>query len=320
MTYTKPTEVDSDWLGHRMIERPVTPPFEDNGVKLTIEKIDAHKPHRVISLRNALFMGQPPTTCSFDVPLWVRHLGYEGGEWMADSAQEVWQMHEPLEGLREMDEPSVLVGGLGLGVFSHLADCYSGAIVTTVERDARIIKWVAPHTTRRVLHADIYEAARDIEPDEYDAAFLDTWQRTGEYAWIREVVPLRRLIGDKIPAERVWCWNEEEMTGQIRLSGPRAMCVPMQSIPPSSVHWAVLRMKAEQVGIAPEIDYSGPERMERVMQASAELWQDPVAHSLLEKFLSHAGSPEWEAEFGQLWDDAEAKAQAWREENGLEND
>lgn len=317
--YTKPEEVDTQWLADRMLQRPTTPPFEDGGVKLTIEKIPAGTPHQVVSLRNAIFMGQKPTSVAFDVPFWIRHLGYEGGEWMADSCQEIWQMHEPLERLREMDEPELLVGGLGLGVFSHLADQYAGAIVTTIERDERIIKWVAPHTARLVLRGDIYEHARQIKDDDYDAAFLDTWQRTGEYAWIREVVPLRRLLAGKIPAENIWCWNEDEMTGQVRLSGLRAMCVPLQNLPASSTHWRVLRAKAEQVGIAPTVDYSGDDRMHRVLEAADQLHRDPVAFQILEKLLRHAGSPEWEAEYGQLWDAAEAEAAEWRRENKLDD-
>lgn len=315
---TERRPVDTQWLGQRMLERPKTPPMKRGGLEIRVRTIPAGDGHLVVSLRNAIFMGQAPTTVAFDADLEVRHLNYEGGEWMADTCQEVWQMAEPLQALAEMDEPELLVGGLGLGVFSHLADTYAGAIVTTVERDQRIIDAVAPYAARSVHQGDIYEHCRDYASD-YTAAFLDTWQMTGEHAWVREVVPLRRIIGDQIPAENIWCWNEDEMQGQIKLSGPRAMCVPLQTIPPSSVHWRVLRAKAEQIGIAPTVDVSGKDRAQRVLDAGNELWENPTAHGLIERFLRHAGSAEWEAEFGQLWDAAEAEAADWRKEHNLED-
>ena len=311
-------EVDTDWLGNMMVARPRTPAGENGGVKITIEWIDAEKPHTVVSLRNALFMGDAPCTCAFDLPLQIRHLGYEGGEWMADTCQEIWQMHEPLERLAEMDEPSLLVGGLGLGVFTHLATEYAGAIATTVEKDERVIALVAKHAARRVLHTDIYEHAREIGPGEYDFAFLDTWQRTGEYAWVREVVPLRRIIGDKIP--EILCWNEQEMIGQVQLSGLRAMCVPAQSIPATSTHWAVLREKAEQAGITPtEMGGTEGERMSRVLAQAAMLNEEPAAHGILARFVTEPGSPQWEREFGESWDRHEALAAKWRAEHNIED-
>jgi hypothetical protein len=235
---------------------------------------------------------------------------------MSDSPQEVWQMHDPLERLREMDEPELLVGGLGLGVFSHLAAEYAGAITTTIERDPRVIRAVGRHVAARCLVlGDIYEYAREVQPGEFNAAFLDTWQSTGEHCWVTEVVPLRRLLAQKIP--EIWCWNEPEMHGQIRLSAGRAMCVPLTSIPESSVHWRVLREAAERAGLVDPLAAMPRDSNARQMwtyDAAARLLQDPRAHGLIERLLCEPGSPAWEAEFGASWDAAAAAYAAWQQE------
>lgn len=295
---------DPDWLALAMTLRPRPPAGQRGDLRLTVETIPRGEPFVVVSLRNAIFSGQRPASCELDWPVEIRSLSYEGGQWMRDDPQEVWQMHGPLEELRAMDEPRLLVGGLGLGVFSHLADAMAGAIVTTVERDDRVIDLVAAWSTREVLRADIRAVAQTLEPDEYNAAFLDTWQSTGEHCWCHEVVPLRRRLADKI--EHLWCWQEQEMAGQIRLNGFRAMCVPVQSIPPGSPHYRVLRQAAERAGVAPAaaMPRGMKQRWAWVQDRAAELAQEPEAAGIMERLLSEPGSAAWEAEFGELWDRA----------------
>lgn len=43
---------------------------------------------------------------------------------------------------------------------------------------------------------------------------------------------------------------------------------------------------------------------------------DWLGQRMLELLLRDAGSREWEAQFGQLWDDAEAAAAEWRKTHG----
>jgi len=315
--------VDFDWLGTRMLERPATPPGSFEGVEIKKRTIPAGERQEVVSLRNAIFMGYAPTSIAFDVDVDVRSLGYEGGEWMADTAQEVWQMHEPLEDLAERVEPEVLIGGLGLGVFTHLAAQYSGAITTTIERDPRVIKLVYRHVAaRNIVEADLYAFARDeVEPGQFDVAFLDTWQRTGESCWIEEVVPLRRLLAEKIPT--IYCWNEAEMLGQIHLTGVRSMVVPEQSIPATSIHWRVLKGAAKRAGF--EIDDAQiatirdtSERWTAVEDAAQQL-EAAGARRVLERLTRDPGSEEWEEEFGELWDRAAAICEAWKKERGFDD-
>jgi hypothetical protein len=292
---------DSDWLANRLVQRPRTPVYDKDGLVITISKVPAGKPHCVISMRNAIFSGQRPTNISFDADVEIRSLQYEGGEWMTDTPQEIWQMYTALEELTQMHEPELLVGGLGLGVFSHLAAEYAGAIVTTVERDERIINAVSPWSARKVVKDDIYKFADKVEVGEYDAAFLDTWQRTGEYCWITEVVPLRRKLAPKIA--KIWCWQEDEMIGQIRLNGTRVMCIPIDRIPASSIHYRVLRYAAEQTGLVdnePVVDEEAS--MMNMLEKAGELEGNQAIRGIIDRFLTNAGSPAWEAEFGQTWD------------------
>lgn len=287
-----PKQVKTEWLARRLLERPHTPAYDNDGLRIQISTIRAGNPHCVVSMRNSLFSGQQPTNVAFDIDIDIRSLRYEGGVWMTDSPQEIWQMYQALEKLAKMHEPRLLIGGLGLGVFSHLSTEYAGAIATTVERDERIINAVAPWSARNVVKADIYEFADEVEVGEYDAAFLDTWQSTGEYCWTTEVVPLRRKLAKKI--KKVWCWQEEEMIGQVAMTGLQVMCMPLDRLPSTSVHQLVLRQKAEQAGI---VDDS-----EDFYKNVARLAENQIARGILDRFLKNVGSRAWEAEFGQAWD------------------
>lgn len=302
--------VDKGWLGDRLGERPETPDGRDGKVRITHEVVPAGRKVTVVSMRNGLFMGQQPTDASFVSDLKIRHLEYEGGEWMADSPQEVWQMHDPLELIRQQVSEEgrcrVLVGGLGLGVFSHLASEYAGGTVTTIEKDPRIISLVAEHSSGSVFLDDLYEYAARLGPDCYDFAFLDTWQATGEYAWVREVVPARRLVGAAIP--KVMCWNEDEMIGQVWLGGFRAMLIDHDRLPELDIHRHTLRHHAVRDGIVSQAIAPDAESVSRLFEAESELRNNPDAEALLRRLTTDAGSEVWEEEFGQTWDIYEAYA------------
>lgn len=290
---------DSKWLAARMIQRPNTPAHNNNdGIEIVINTVKAGEILCVISLRNAIFCGESPTNIVFDDDIEIRSLRYENGEWMTDTPQEVWQMRGILERLRAMDEPRLLVGGLGLGVLSHLATQYGHATVTTVERDQRIIEAVGPFTDTKIVRGDIYDYAEEIKAGDYHIACMDTWQSTGEHCWVTEVVPLRRKLAKVIP--EIWCWQEAEMVGQIRNSGLLAMCYHTDQIPRASVHLRVLQRAAEKAGLLDTIIASDNDLV-RAMGAVKQL--DSRAIDLMERFLANPGSPSWEDEFGSIWDE-----------------
>lgn len=305
-----------------MLLRPDTPDGQVADLKITHKVVPAGKPHEVVSIRNALMMGQQRTNITFDEPLKIRNLSYKGGVWMTDSAQEVWQMRDALEQIKTISDLdisrfcNVLVGGLGLGLFSRLAEKWADARVTTIEKDRRVIDLIQFHGD--VVHADIYDFCRDL-PESYGSrkqphiAFLDTWQSTGEWCWNHEVVPLRRLIGDKIP--KVICWNEEEMIGQIAGpfgSGYRRMLISLDVTSKGDIASSILRHLALERGIT-DITYDGDEwRTMKLIEDGEKLKTNPDAQDLVRRLTTDAGSPTWEAEFGELWDRYQNAYDDWK--------
>lgn len=297
----------SEWIAQVIPLRPKTPTVVDGDLSISIEVVPAGKPHAVVSLSNAFAKGQSPWDVIFDEEVEVRRLSYEGGEWMTDSCQELYQMKPALDLLQTMSEPELLIGGLGLGVFTHLATEFAGSVATTVERDHRIVKYVAPYTARAVIIADIYDVAKHVEPGQYDVAFFDTWQMTGEHCWVNEVVPLRRLIGEKIP--HVLCWNEDEMIGQVYHHAFRSMCVPVERLPITDVHTRTLRQRAMDLGCTVTV---GAIEVAELLEAEKCVRGNQAASTLVERFVTNVGSSEWEAEFGALWDRNAEQYHQWQ--------
>jgi spermidine synthase len=103
---------------------------------------------------------------------------------------------------------NVLIGGLGLGILPRmLMNRKNVKSITVVESNPDVIGLVRSYVYRdftdrsriNIIQADIHDYVRDLKPDVYDSALLDTWQDTGEWVWQTEVVPLKRTIAGKIP-------------------------------------------------------------------------------------------------------------------------
>ncbi len=292
---------DSTRIKKLMENRPETPVCELDDIRVTHTVYPAGKRMTVVSMRNAIFQGVRPSSVEFDIDIIVRDLEDEGhGCWMKDDPQEISQM--PVEEVYG----DVLVGGLGLGCFSHLVQRLNdnARSVTTVERDSRIIKLIEPHvdaSRHKVINDDIYAFARSVPSQVYSSAFLDTWQSTGELCWVNEVVPLRRLIGDKI--DTVWCWNEAEMTGQVLMNPGRWAVIEQRG---AMVHQRVVQDRAEEMGVRNRVVWGNDgDSLSKVIDAESELLNDSDFTDMLHRFVGiPANEPEWEDEFGRLWDDA----------------
>ena len=248
----KGKKVDPDWLATAMRMRPATPEGTSGKISIVATLEPAGKSLTVVSFRNAIFMGQQATNMTFQEPLIYRALKSEKhGTWMTDSCQEVYQCRDAIEALP--NGASLLVGGLGLGVYTELAlRMANPRRVVTVEREPDVIKLVAPFVGIRdsrseVEQEDIYKFAAKLGRGDFDFAMLDTWQSTGEYCWAHEVVPLRRLARPKI--RTVWCWNEEEMWGQIEMAAFRKILQQREEISHCDLHMQVLRAAAERDGL-----------------------------------------------------------------------
>lgn len=279
--------------------RPETPAVKvcSNGRAVEVKHriVPAGEAMTVVSQRNALFLGLPycKLTCPHDVLL--RELvDTEHGSWMSDCPQEVAQMIEPLNRARG----NILVGGLGLGVYPWLAARRRNVkSITVVERDPLIIAAVADGIrTRygkaratekiRIKEGDIYEYAKAVHPRDFDYAFLDTWQSTGEWAWVNEVVPLRRALARKIPV--IDCWQEREMQGQFRLHVN--LWLRTGQIPDPKKREGFVGARHEWV----------------YLMAGQQQKTGPGGLRFLDLFLTQVGSHEWERVFGALWDEAAA--------------
>ncbi len=299
-----------NWLARAVRLRPKTPAGKSGDVAVVCRKVRAGETHCVVSARNAFMTGEQPLNVAFDEPVVVRSLEQKShGCWMRDDPQEIWQMHESLVTVHGR----VLVGGLGLGVWSRLAANLSAAkSLLVVEINPHVIDLVWPSTVRsepserlkyELRNGDVAQVLGETNKGEYDCAFLDTWQGTGEYCWQSEVVPLRRLARRVIPSVR--CWAESEMITQVRESSLRALLV---DCPHHGVPQRVLVSVANAAGLRPDKLFSPVALQEHFlewMSACEALKSSPSKlRSLIDRFFVDVGSPCWEKEFGDAWDAA----------------
>ena len=297
MTTTLQT-VNQSKLLYLISNRPKIPDGKSGDVFIKHNTIPAKQKTTIVSMRNAIFMGQKPTSIKFRYPLKVRSLhSKEHGKLMADHPQEIWQMQKPLEHAYGR----VLIGGLGLGVISHLMSLKPDVNdVTTIEENRDIIKLVKPHIDADyVLQNDLFHFCGGIHKDEYNFAFFDIWQGTGESSWCKYVVPLRRLCRNKI--KTIFCWNEEEMIGQCAQSLPHTLLFDVDSIPTN--HNRVLKEACIKKKLATKkgklTDIKNPELMK---QSVEQIHSNKKLMGFLNHFLRDVGSDQWEKNFGDLWD------------------
>lgn len=112
---------------------------------------------------------------------------------------------------------SVLVGGLGLGVMAALlAKKRDVRHITIVEKSSDVLRLVGSHVPRKaeVVEADLFEYLKTTR-DRFHYAFYDIWASDSEYTFHNMVVPLRQLSTGIVDNNRIVCWNENVMRGQL---------------------------------------------------------------------------------------------------------
>lgn len=300
--------VDMKKLEALLDRQPHIPAGKRRDIEVVVRTLPAGSKVPIVSIRNAILMGQKHTTGILDEPYRMASLEYKGGVWMTNAVQEIWQMREPLEKVRGR----VLVGGLGLGIFTQLAvgqpDVES---VTTIEKSPDIIRLVAAHLDERVranvVQADLFEYLKAMKRREYNSAFFDIWQGTGEFSWTDYVVPLRRLCRGKIAQSSIHCWNEDEMIGQLRGpfgALPRVAVMALTDKMPW-YYW-VFRKAAINEGVLPrgglKPDNSKP--FVELMEAAANAGDDLRIAEFITFYTTKPGTDRWERVFGRLWDEA----------------
>jgi hypothetical protein len=176
-------------------------------------KMDGTVP--IIGMRQAFLSGRNPlfTTVTDRT---VHELSEDGvGVWMTDSPEELEQIAHVMRTIRPSG--SVLVGGLGLGVLATVLQNHPAVDnVAVVEKSQDVINLCRPRRVA-IIHDDIFDYLRRTKT-EYDTYYLDTWQATNEGEWWRTVMPLRRIIANRWGKKPVWCWAEDIMLGQCKVS------------------------------------------------------------------------------------------------------
>jgi hypothetical protein len=172
----------------------------------------------IVSMRNALYMGLEPASVILDRDVVVHRLTEEEtGTWMTTLPQELEQV------TRQLDRAHghVLVGGLGLGLaVSHLGQNPKVKSVVVIEKSGEVSElvweYVQPKKCSFLVRDDLYSYLRRMQQKHitFDFAYYDVWQLTGQFAYQKYVLPLRRLSVGVVSQDQIECWNESEMLGQ----------------------------------------------------------------------------------------------------------
>lgn len=307
---TNDVEQKIEMLKWAIENQPILPMLQEHkieDVEILIDHIPAGKTIPVVSMRNAIFMRQTPFDTVFDFDYPRQQLRYKGGVWMTNLPQEIYQMLDPMK----VCEPRTLVGGLGLGIFSHLHALHHGKPNVTVEFDKRIIDLVSPFIdSGEIVNASLFDYVKEMKKGEFDSAFFDIWQPTGERVWISHVVPLRRSCRGKIDNKKIHCWNEEEMQGQLAMSLERhAFVDPDWAAEGSWLPTTIMAEKGRKLGL-PILHGSGQKTSPNDFFQKMEEAVTPELTALVNLFIYGPGTDEWEAEFGEQWDRVAAAIEA----------
>lgn len=211
--YASPLELPERRVGDMAIQHRILP----KGAKTPI-----------VGMRQAVLRGITPVQACLPAPMTVHELVEfrapdEAGEpetsgtWMTDLPEELNQIGEMIYTVRPRGR--VCVGGLGLGLLPNaLLAAKPVKYIEVVELRSDVIELCAPKmpwASYKVTLADIADFLRDHKMP-FDFYLLDTWQGTGELAWWKEVMPLKRIIRNRFGMKpTVHCWAEDMMTLQV---------------------------------------------------------------------------------------------------------
>lgn len=288
-------------------ERAMLPEAQVGEYSITHTPVKPGDRQMVVGLREAFMTGLPQTDMIVREPTVVHKLVGPEGVWMSDIPAELVQMQRELAS--HVRGGKVLIGGLGLGLVANMvAKKSSVKQVTVIERQPEVIKLVEPYLDAKVTvtEGDIFEYLNPVGKGYFDIALLDTWQGTGEWVWQTEVVPLRRLIGDKI--KRVYCWQEQTMIGQVARGAIQALALPAEmNRGQARGHYYAFAKAVEAEGIdTAKATLSGDQAKEfhSMIEAEQINGQNAMVVAMVRAFVYRVGSQWWEKTFGKYWDDA----------------
>lgn len=183
-------------------------------VKHEVLKTETSLP--LVTFRDAIFRGEKPTNIRLRKGTVIHRLVDNHGTWMSDIPCEVYDMANAVECM----EGHVLVGGLGLGLaVEFLLALPQTKSVTVVEKSKDVIDLVWPHLStinkKNLIHGDLFEFLKQKQA--FDSAFYDIWRPTGERILVSHTMPLRAMSEGVIPQNKIVCWGEKTMIGQVQI-------------------------------------------------------------------------------------------------------
>lgn len=166
----------------------------------------------VVDLRMSFLTGLKVIKLKLDVDIKIHKLNESGfGMWMSTHPIETFTHIYPAM----KAHGKVLIGGLGLGyVVRLIQELNTNDInhIWVVEQDKQLISLLINYYPNiRIIHDDIHNYLSTTK-ENFDYIYLDTWTSTGEWEFLNNVLPLRRLA--KRISPNVNCWMEEVMRGQ----------------------------------------------------------------------------------------------------------
>jgi hypothetical protein len=179
--------------------------------------------------RESVFGGGKPshTIAPHDIRL---HYLVEDGEatWASDHPQEIDSQRQCIKDFHG----DVLIGGLGVGLILALLrrDAPGVDSVTVIEKSPEVIELVWEKVMDRrctVIQDDLFTFLRMCKAGKrtFDNAYYDIWCPNGEDVLFTHVRPLRKLSKGVVTG-RVTCWQEDVMTGQLRMELVTMLQIP----------------------------------------------------------------------------------------------
>jgi hypothetical protein len=288
-----------------MGERILLPPGKVGEYSVEQQVYPGDHEFDVVGTRYAMFTGSPMTKIKMGNPTVIHSLKGPEGTWMTDLPCEMYQMHEELA---RFARGRVLVGGLGLGIVARMASLNPKVTeVTVVERSPEVCQLVGRYLNHgtRLVPVDLFAFAKELKPDYYQTALLDIWQGTGEWVWQTEVVPLRRLLASKI--KTIHCWQEGVMLGQVGNHLFRSLVVDPDRLK-HLCHCHIYAFGRAARDFCPERlrQVDDVQDFKAVFEAEEHHEKSAQLRLLASLFLTDVGSPMWESQFGEYWDEAAA--------------
>lgn len=253
---------EKDWLQY--IKSPISIPEKIVGdISISHSYI---KETDIISVREAFLTGKKPLSIKYENPQLVHTLkSKKYGIWMTDLPIEIRQIKDFLQ--KYNPKGTILIGGLGLGLIAHfLAKKRNVQNIVIIEINPNIINLVEPYLPKKchVIKKNIYNYFIDIQTWNYDYAFIDCWQGTSATTWWKEILPLKRRLGNKFGLNNnVHYWAKDIMLGQV-----------LQSLTSSIPHWYMQYLPV------------------------------PMSLENAHYFVHHVGEPHWEKLYGKAIDKA----------------